>query len=313
LPARARGLVVYAAPNPFRRRVSVEYGYGGVYVESQYPIAPLVEALDAYALVLVEDLYSVWPQAKIFPRISAYRELVRGLEAYMERSCTLRLPPKACMKTVYRVVPSLGVMGAWEFSADPYDTLLFTLAHTATLALRLAPERIIAVIDQEAPAMTQTLSVAAAAAWAHALGKRLETVYAPARPYPPGEHAYQELWELPTPLCPTPCTQEEGSEGLEILVPKPNTRIEKITRKIAVINKKFMHTLQAGDQGSHERAKTLAQLLEEAINLYIEATVLLKKKKGGKIYHTVRANPQALVKLTATLTRSNTEPPQPIS
>jgi hypothetical protein len=306
-------LIVYASVSPFYRRVA-EYYYGGVSVESQYPVAPLLEHdPSALAVVLVEDMYSVWPQVSAMPGSETYEELVSALEDYMRRTCAQRMPPHLCNRTVFRVVPSLGEMGAWRFTGGTGDTLLFTVHHVLSVLLawkqRPKPRQVYVVIDPEANTTTQLVVLEASYYIAELLQAKHTVVYAPPYPKPqPRKPPLQELYEYNTPPLLPPLRTICRVERANILEPRPGAKKIKLSQsdieniKLTMASACFASQCQLLPLlyqacGSRNPIEKIAKILTVLANTYTTNTKLSKKKIGGTIYHTYTVNTEALRRL----------------
>ncbi len=303
-------LIVYASVSPFYRRVA-EYYYGGVSVESQYPIAPLLEHdPSALAVVLVEDMYSVWPQVSAMPGSETYEELVSALEDYMRRTCAQRIPPHLCNRTVFRVVPSLGEMGSWRFTGDTGDTLLFTLHHVLSVLLTRKqvpkPRQVYVIIDPEANTTTQLVVLEASYYIAELLQAKHIVVYAPPYPKPqPRKPPLQELYEYNAPPLLSTLRTICRVERAKILEPRPGARKTTLSQSDIESIKLTMTSACFASQcqllpllyqacGSRDPIEKTAKILTVLANTYTTNTKLSKKKIGGTVYHTYTVNTEAL-------------------
>ncbi len=313
-------LVVYASVSPFYRRVA-EYYYGGVSVESQYPLAPLLEHdPSALAVVLVEDLYSVWPQVGAMPGSETYEELVSALEDYMRRTCTQRMPPHLCNKTVFRAVPSLGEMGAWKFTGGTGDTLLFTMHHILSALSEKVhggkPKRVYFVIDLEAYTTTQLVALEASYYAAKLLRAEHVVVYAP--PYPKPQPKKPPLLELHEYSMESYSQRPACVVGREdILEPRPGAKRIKLAHnnvesiKLTLLSTCFTAKCQLLPLlyqacGSKSPVEKTARILAQLASIYVANTKLSKKKTGGTVYHTYTVNTRTLRALLAGATIEST-------
>ncbi|ALL00592.1 hypothetical protein Pyrde_0542 [Pyrodictium delaneyi] len=295
------GLAVYVMGSPFRRSEKLEYVYGAAAAEALDPVAPLLDpnVYDSTGLVLVPDIYSVWPQVSAFPRSESYSEVLEKLQSYMERHCGLRLPLSACRRTVYRAVPWRGVMGGWRFTATPGDALAFTLyAVLETVQQSRRPPSVIRVLlDEEGHSALQALSLEAAAAAAALIGAGLEAVAAEQRPYPAKRGDAVELIEYMSmdsigalrytvSLAPGKLPKRM----LEPRTPKgraPAPGREQLLTLLSLLfaRRRWLLPLTYSACGAGDPAGKLTKLLHRAIEAYIAATQLSKKKIGGIMMH----------------------------
>lgn len=301
-------LVVYVSVNPFYRRIA-EYYYGGVSAESQYPLAPLLEYdPSALAVILVEDFYSVWPQVGAMPGSETYEELVSVLEDYMRRTCTQRMPPHLCNKTVFKAVPSLGERGAWKFTGDTGGTLLFTIYHIlSTLSEKVhggKPRRVYFVVDPEAYTTTQFVALEASYHVAGLLRAEHVVVYAPPYPKPqPRKPPLLELHEYTTKLYSQRPACIVGREN--ILGPRPGAERIKLDHntvesiKLTLLSACFTAECQLLPLlyqacGSKSPVEKTARILAQLASIYAANTKLSKKKIGGTVYHAYTVNTRTL-------------------
>ncbi len=307
------GLAVAASGSPFKKTRRAEYRYGPVSVEAEEPIAPLIDPslYDNRALILVPDIYATWPQVGALPRAASYHELTRMLEAYMERSCSRRLPPGLCSRVEYRAVPSAGEAGGWRYTARPGDTLLYSLLHAARIAEagRLTRVYLLAAEEQHPP---HTLAAHTAALLAAALaGAEYVELHQEPQPYP----------RRGTPLIDTleayTLPSESAARILEALAPeeppeqllaprgpaKPPRlrRIREARRLVNTLNhvRRCMLLPLIHEACSGSPASRLAGVLAEAAEAYASASRLAKKRGGGTVAHGLEASAGALHALAA--------------
>lgn len=287
--------------SPFRRSERLEYVYGAAAAEALDPVAPLLDpnTYDNTGLVLVPDIYSVWPQVGAFPRSEAYSEVVEKLRGYMERHCGLRLPLSACRRTSYHVVPWRGVMGGWRFTAAPGDALAFMLYAVLETARqsRRPPESVYVVLDEEGHSALQALSLEAAAAAAALLGARLEAVAAEQRPYPARRGDTVELveyasmdWLQAARYLMSLAPSKPPKRLLEPRTPRGRAPAPGREHTLTLISllfarRRWLLPLAYSACGAGDPAAKLAGILRGAVDAYTAATQLSKKRIGGVLAH----------------------------
>ncbi|GEM_PF-4890802 len=314
-------LVVYVSGSPFKRTRRAEYRYTPVSVEAEEPIAPLLEpeVYDAHGLVLVADVYSVWPEVGGH-RATSYREMLHVLEAYMGRSCGRRLPVRLCGRVTYRVHPWMGEAGGWRLNGSPGDAALYAVLHVAHALLGQLeaprgrrPRRIYSVYTEEQhPWQARVQELAAQLAAAALQAELVEAVQWP-QPYPRGrtpplidtvEHrrlapatALARLLAEPRPR-PGPLLSPRGPHA-----PRPPRRAEEaaqLSAAAALMARGCMATaLAAAAAAAENPLERLASALREAALAYEEATRLSKKRAGGMVAHSLEAGYDAVAAAAA--------------
>ena len=305
----ASGLVVYASGSPFMRTRRAEYHYPPVSLEAEEPYAPLLDPsyYDSEAVVLVADVYSVWPEVGGY-RAESYGEMLEALRSYMERSCSRRLPPRLCGRVEYSVYPWIGEMGGWRFNASTGDPFLYAALASLSAAIRVAaaprgrrPRSIYTVYSEEQHPLQARLAEAAAATVAAALGVELVEVVQEPQPYPRPRspplvrlHEHQRL--------PAPAAARRLAAGLRptgrLLRPRgPHATSKRLDRKA---EETIAYTAAAAVLASNCMLTALAyasppaslqaahSALAKAAKIYEEATALGRRRTGGTVAHGLR-------------------------
>ncbi len=309
------GLVVYAMGNPFRRQRRVEYVYGPSSAESIDPYAPLVndEVYDNEGIVLVADIYSVWPEVGAFPHSQTYSEVVEKLEAYMTRTCSLRLTPRLCRRVAFIPVPWRGLMGGWRFTGTPGDTLLAAV-YGMLARLGAGSKKVNTVYyvldDEEGPAFKH-VGLEAAKLLATLLGANLKLVAAEPKPYPMPSNPVIVVDDVET---------IDGTQLLRMLIhslgkpplnplqqvtPRRVLRLRKLEKYVLTIASALMATkgylipLFYQACGARNPISKTVNILDAVFKAYMEATELSKKPVGGILRHHLSVNPTAIKALIA--------------
>jgi hypothetical protein len=298
---------VYTLWNPFRKLPRLEYVYGVASEEGLDPIAPLLDdnVYDNYALVLVPDIYSVWPEVGAIPRSTSYGEVLDKLASYMRRSCTIRLKPRLCRRITYRVVPWRGVMGSWRFTASPPDALAYILHEMLEAAASLATLRTIyAVLDDEGDSSLKQLMVDATKLAAAALKAEVHIVAAEPRPYPAPRRAVAELSDYRT-YKSTTLIRVLMSELLDQTIPPsplrpvtPRGASFRVSRDVEEDYELTVASVLMAKQGllvplfyqacgAKDPIAKLRRVLAKLRGVYEAATELSKKIVGGTLRHHV--------------------------
>jgi hypothetical protein len=311
------GLVVYAEGSPFRRTRRAEYRYPPVSLEAEEPYAPLLEpeVYDSRALVLVGDVYSVWPEVGGY-RAESYGEMLRLLEAYMERSCSRRLPPRLCGRVAYRAHPWFGEMGGWRFNAAPGDPVLYAALAAAEEAAKWLekprghqPSTVYLLYTEEQHPWHSLAAAAAAEALAAALGAELVEAAQWPQPYPRGPRPPLVETVESHRLAPGGALQRllhraAPPHGDRLLHPRgpraPRQRPpETIAYSVAAaaLARRCMLTALAWAAASAAPSPLarLAAGLREATRLYEQATSIAKKRSGGTVAHSLAADTGAAI------------------
>ncbi|KSW11747.1 hypothetical protein CF15_02735 [Pyrodictium occultum] len=296
------GLAVYAMGSPFKRLPRLEFVYGAASAEALDPLAALLDpnVYDNRGLVLVPDVYSVWPQVGAFPRSQSYREVLDRLQDYMVRRCGLRLGTVACARASYATVPWRGLMGGWRFTGLPGDAHAAVLSALLAAALRerRRPGTVYVVLGEEGHGALQAVVLEAAAATAALLGARLEAVAAEPRPFPAETrqvvelHAYSSTgWSgcllhtlslAPEEPLPWRLLEPRTPRGR----PPPPSREELLTlQSLVMARRRWLVALVYSGCGAWDPASKLHGIISRALEAYIDATQLSKRKVGGTVAH----------------------------
>jgi len=310
-------LVVYTSGSPFRRTRRAEYRYPPVSVEAEEPVAPLLEPgiHDAHGLILVPDVYAVWPEVGGH-RATSYREMKRLLEAYMQRSCSRRLPARLCSRIAYRAHPWMGEMGGWTFDARPGDATLYAALHVVeVLAEQLnlprgrRASRVYTLYSEEQhPWQARLQELAAAAAAATLEAELVEAVQWP-HPYPRGktaplieaiEHrrldastALRRLLAEPVPRA-APLLKTRGPHTLRI-PRRPQETAARLAAATQLARGCMLTALATAASTEEKPIGRLRAALQSAAAAYEDATALSKKRGGGRVSHGLEASHDAVV------------------
>ena len=308
------GLVLYCMGSPFRRVARVEFVYGASSVQALDPVAPLLDAdvYDNVGVVFVPDIYSVWPEVGLFPRVTTYREVLEGLEEFMGRKCGIRLAPRMCGRVRFFAVPWSGVMGAWRFTGWLGDALMFMAYRVAEVISERRPSTVYVVWGEDThPALGWAVGAAGLLASALA-GAGYKLVYAEPRPYPAEKGAesilydVEELdWMAAARRLAGMCCGAGGGRLLEARTPKA----ARLARLDAVSSSRdYSYTLATcrfycegmllpllyQACGAQDPLSKLARLLGDAVEAYVAATELHKKVVGGNLVHHLTVNLHSL-------------------
>ena len=312
-----QGILIYPEGSPFKRTRRAEYRYAAVSVEADEPYAPLIapeaDAADK-ALVLVPDIYMVWPEVGAATGAEDYSHALEMLEDYMQRSCSRRLPPRLCPRTVYAAVPWSGEMGGWRFNAAPGDHVLHTLAATAALAAeaqeaRPRPRHVYILYSEEQhPAQHSSARPAALLAAASLQATLVELAQEP-QPYPrPRQpplvetHEYRRIApERALRLLLAEAAAEPPQSAVPLQPRGPRTKPPRLAREaeaLALYAKQaaLAHTCQAlaaataACTAPQNPLKHLASILSSTASAYNQATRLHRRRVGGRVDHALAAN-----------------------
>ena len=304
------GLVVYAMGSPFKRQPVVEYVYGPASVEALDPYTPLLveEVYDNKAIVLVADIYSVWPEVGAFPHSETYTEVLDRLEKFMEKTCSRRASPRICRRVSFKPVPWHGLMGAWRFTATFGDTTLFTLKAIVELGGAPRTRKIYFVVDEEGDAALKLVALRAVELAATILGAEASIVVSEPKPYPLPSKPTVELHDYET-IEPTALLRRELAVGvkppknpLKTVTPaarlKPDKRLleaYQLTTLTAVMASNSMITpLFYQACGARDPLGKLKNMLRTLAEAYTTATQLSKKPVGGVLRHHVAVDAEAV-------------------
>ena len=314
----SQGLVIYSAGSPFLRTRRAEYRYPPVSVEAEEPPAPLLDPFHgSQAVLLVADIYSVWPGPGGY-RAASYREMLDMLESHLERSCSRRLPASHCSRVRYRAYPWRGRMAGWVFDAQPGDATLYHMLHTVEAvqeALRqppgARPRRVYTVYAEEQHPWPARLQELAAAAAALALEAELVEAVQEPHPYPRGRSPplvdTVEHRRLPPSAAAARLLAEAEMRALleprRPHAPRPPRRLEQQAARLArVVEHARRCRLEALAEAAAATPSPLAEAaaaLRSAARLYEEATAMVKQRQGGRVAHGLAASHQAAVTLAA--------------
>jgi hypothetical protein len=318
------GIAVYCMGSPFRKVPRVEYVYSGVAVQALDPIAPLVEGevYDNKGVVFVPDIYSVWPEVGLFPKVSSYDELLEGFEEFLARKCSIRLSPAMCKRVSFKVIPWSGVMGAWRFTGLLGDAMLFMAYSMIELADQFAPISTVYVVvgEDTHPALAIGLSWASMAV-AALTSANYKLLYAEPRPFPVEKGAESILYDMleldyleaARKLAHETSTRSQSAFKLlkprtpkaarfvgEAILPKDQLEAVKMTvATLAFYERGMITPLIYQACGAKNPFSKLKTILTHAINVYIKATELHKKIVGGTLMHHLTVDINALLSLLA--------------
>jgi len=298
------GIALSVMVNPFKRLPRYEYVYGPASYEALDPVAPLLDdaVYDNLGLVVLGDQYSVWPETGIFPKVTEYREVLDRLRDHVRRKCSIRLSPRLCRRVDYVVAPWSQLVGGWRFAAAPGDAEAF-VAHSLVrlIARSKRIDRITVVLDSEADTGLSYVALTAARHIAALAGTELVITVAEPRPYPPSEGASINIVELGAeepllilrsltaimtgqairkpllePRTPLGAKKYRYTEGEE-------TRLTLVSA--AALARNYITLLAYQACGAKNPVAKLEQLLRDAIEHYVAATQLVKKRVGGNVVH----------------------------
>jgi hypothetical protein len=313
------GVVAYCMGSPFRRVPRVEYVYGGVSVQALDPVAPLVEGevYDNVGVVFVPDIYSVWPDVGLFPRVSGYDEVLGGLEEFMARKCGVRLSPGMCGRVRFRVVPWSGVMGAWRFTGLLGDATLF-MVHGLLEVLEGVPRvsSVYALMGEDThPALGMGV-VWASMAVSSLYNAVFRLVYAEPRPYPAEKGAESILYDAAA-LDATGAAVRLSWEArlpararlLEPRTPKAARRlggggvfsgeyadaVRLTLASLAFFRRGMLLPLVYQACGARDPLGKVRGVVSQAVDAYVGMSELHKKIVGGNLVHHLTVNLDVLL------------------
>lgn len=316
-------LVVAGLWNPFDRRPRVCYAYGFSRVVAGEAFAALLDPElypDARAIVFVADVFSVWPEAGIFPHVSSYREVVEGLSKVMPRRCEALAPPSICGKVSFRVFPWWGVRGGWLFDARPQDAGFAILAELLEFVADMKPSKIVVVSGgwRSLPGLDpiiQRASIAVAAGFSAQAAVEVCTVIAEEPPFPLPRKGQPELdvvelacerygpnrlvKSLPS-LQPPDDMRPYTTRGR--IMPEQRKVLEKGVKELeelmlhaatiyaaVVYGLPLLYAYEACGV-PEDPLKLLARAAKAVLDAYVDSTTLAKKPVGGTIGHPVTLN-----------------------
>jgi len=316
-------LVVAGLWNPFDRRPRVRYVYGFSKIVTGEAFAALLDPElypDSRAVVFVADVFSVWPEAGVFPHVSSYREAVEGLSRVMPRKCEAFAPPSVCGRVSFKVFPWWGVKGGWFFDARPQDAGFAVLAELLEFVADMKPSRILVVSGgwRTLPGLDpilQRASVAAAAGLSAQTVVEVCTVIAeePPFPYPRKGQPELDIVELvceeysserlvkSLPLLRSPGNMypyvTRGRIGLEQrrVLERGLKQLEEVVLHAATVYAAIAYGLPLlyayeACGAPDEPLKLLARTAKAVLEAYIDSTTLAKKSVGGVVGHPVTLN-----------------------
>ena len=316
-------LVVAGLWNPFDRRPRVRYVHGFSGVVAGEAFAALLDPElypDSRAIVFVADVFSVWPEAGVFPHASLYREVIEGFSKVMPRRCEAFAPPSICGRVGFKVFPWWGVKGGWLFDARPQDAGFAILAELLEFVADMRPSRIVVVSGgwRSLPGLDpiiQRASTAAAAGLSAQAAVEVCTVIAEEPPFPFPRRGQPEL-DIVELACerysPDKLTRSllslQPPESMRPYMTRGRMRLEQrkvLERGAKQLEELVLHAVATYAAIVHglpllyayeacgvpeDPLKLLAKAAKAVLEAYVDSTTLAKKAVGGTVGHPVTLN-----------------------